>query len=119
MVLLSYRATLLPWCGLSPAELLFGRRVRTNVPQVKRNLIPNWPHVKDIKRLDSKHKATQKRNYDWRHKVKDLPTLPKRLPVWVDHQGSQVPGEIVQRANSPRSYIVETQSGGLRRNRRT
>ena len=33
--ILSYRATSLPWCGLSPAELLMGRRIRTDIPQVK------------------------------------------------------------------------------------
>ena len=32
--LLSYRATPLPWCHLSPAELLMGRRLRTELPQV-------------------------------------------------------------------------------------
>ncbi len=31
--LLSYRATPLPWCGLSPGELLMGRRLRTDVPE--------------------------------------------------------------------------------------
>ena len=37
--ILSYRATPLPWCGLSPAELLMGRRIRTDIPQVKDNFI--------------------------------------------------------------------------------
>ena len=34
LALLNYRATPLPWCGLSPAELLFGQRPRTTIPQV-------------------------------------------------------------------------------------
>ena len=34
MGLLSYRSTPTPWCGLSPAELCMGRRIRTSVPQV-------------------------------------------------------------------------------------
>ena len=34
LTLLSYRATPLPWCRLSPAELLMGRRIRTDVLQV-------------------------------------------------------------------------------------
>ena len=33
LTLLSYRATPLPWCMLSPSELLLGRKVRTDVPQ--------------------------------------------------------------------------------------
>ncbi len=40
MALLSYRATPLPWCGLSPAELLMGRRLRTDIPQLKRHFTP-------------------------------------------------------------------------------
>ena len=41
LALLSYRATPLPWCRLSPAELLMGRRPRTDVPQVSNLLIPD------------------------------------------------------------------------------
>ena len=32
MGLLSYRSTPMPWCGLNPAELCMGRRIRTSVP---------------------------------------------------------------------------------------
>ena len=40
VALLSYRATPLPWCGLSPAQLLMGRHIRSNIPQVTEALIP-------------------------------------------------------------------------------
>ena len=33
MALLSYRSTPLPWCNYSPAELLMGRKVKTDIPQ--------------------------------------------------------------------------------------
>ena len=45
LTLLSYRATPLPWCNLSPLKLLMGRRVRTDVLQTAKSLIPNWPHL--------------------------------------------------------------------------
>ena len=32
MALLTYRSTPFPWCNLSPAELLMGRRIRSNIP---------------------------------------------------------------------------------------
>ena len=41
--LLSYRTTAMPWC--SPAELLMGRRLRTQVPQLPKQFIPNWSHL--------------------------------------------------------------------------
>ena len=50
--LLSYRVTPLPWCGLSPAELLMGRKIRTDVPQVNDHLVPNWEHTQHFRTLD-------------------------------------------------------------------
>ena len=32
LAMLIYRSTPLPWCKLSPAELLMGRKLRTNLP---------------------------------------------------------------------------------------
>ena len=80
MALLSYWATPLAWCGLSPAELLMGRRHRTE-PQVKALLVPNWPHVGEFRTRDKRHKARQKRAYDQRYRVKALPLLTDKLPV--------------------------------------
>ena len=117
LALLSYRATPLPWCGLSPAELLMGRRVRTDVPQVKEQFIPNWTHMTEFRELNVKFKESQKRDYNKRHRVKDLPTLPDQLPVWVETKGVQVPGQITQQSDLPRSYLVETARGSVRRNR--
>ena len=42
MALMSYRATPLPWCNLSPVELLMGRRIRTPLPQTDEQLVPKW-----------------------------------------------------------------------------
>ena len=43
--LLSYRVTPLPWCRYSQAEPLMGRRTRTDIPQLKDNLVPKWKRV--------------------------------------------------------------------------
>ena len=116
--LLSYRATPLPWCGLSPGELLMGRRLRTDVPEIKRRLTPNWPHLQGFPEKDKEMKQRQKEMYDRQHRVRSVPTLPDDTPVWVNTQGRQVPGRVVTTANTPRSYVVEIPSGGrIRRNR--
>ena len=62
--LLSYRATPMPWCALSPAELLMGRRIRTDIPQVKESFVPKWSHIANFRSLDEKYKRLQKEHYD-------------------------------------------------------
>ena len=118
LALLSYRATPLPWCGLSPAELLMGRRIRTDVPQIKKYLTPDWPHLKDFREKDKQHKLQQKRNYDQRHRTHTAIELPEGTPVWVSTQGNQSPGTVSQQLETPRSYAVDTPTGQVRRNRR-
>ena len=52
--------------------------------------------------------------------MRTLPESPENQAVWVKGQGQsgyQLPGQISQPATTPRSYIVETPSGELRRNR--
>ena len=45
LALLTYRATPFPCCGLSPAELLMGQRVKTDVPQAQQLFTLNWPRL--------------------------------------------------------------------------
>lgn len=54
--LLSHKTTPLPWCGLSPAELLMGRCLRTDVPQLAKHFIPNWPHLADFETADKRRR---------------------------------------------------------------
>ena len=87
MGLLSYRATPLTWCGVSPAELLMGRRIQTDVPQIEEMLIPDWRHLKEFKEKDKQFKMRQKKDYDRRHRVRDLSPVPADTSVWVNTRG--------------------------------
>ena len=106
----------MPWCALSPAELLMGRRIRTDIPQVTGSFIPKWSHIKNFRILDEKYKKSQKEYYDKRHRVRELPPLPENQPVWVSTRGDMTPARILHASDTPRSYVVETSSGQLRRN---
>ena len=118
MALLSYKATPLPWCGLSPAQLLMGRTIRTDVPQHSAVFQPEWGYLQDFREGEEKYRIRQKRNYDDCHRSRPLPDLPNNSPVWVDMPpNSQVPGRIVSAAPQPRSYLVNVPSGEVRRNR--
>ena len=59
LALLCYRATPLAWCNLSPAELLMGRKHRTDVPIQSSSLNPQWEYLTQFreKRQGEKGKA--------------------------------------------------------------
>ena len=115
--LLMYRTTPLPWCGLSPAELLMGRRLRSNIPQTIGTLTPQWPHLEDFRVANAELKQKQKSNYDSRHGARPLADIPNDTQVWVTTSGTQAPGQVTAHADTPRSYLVTTPTGVIRRNR--
>jgi len=117
LAMLSYRATPLPWCGLSPAELCMGRKIRSTVPQIQSLLTPNWPYLSAFKKAHLLYKEKQKLNFDKSHRVKDQSDAPIGSEVVITTDDSPVGGRVIAPANTPRSYIVETPSGELRRNR--
>ena len=85
LALLSNRATPLPFCGLSPAELSMGRNIRTDLPQPRQNLLPQWPYLDEYAEKHEKFKADQKRHYDKRHRVRPLPIFSEfELPQMGD-----------------------------------
>ena len=94
-----------------------GRRIRTTLPQVTQHLIPNWSFLKSFRELDNKYKSVQKRNYDRYHRARPLPELTEDTPVWIRTENSQQSGRIVSASGEPRSYIVSTPTGQVRRNR--
>ena len=117
IALLSYRATPLPWCGLSPAELSMGRKVRTTVPQTNHHLIPKWSYLEKFRADNQKFKQSQKTNFDKRHRVRTLPPILDNTEVWVTSEDQPIRGRVVEQADAPRSYVVETPSGHIHRNR--
>jgi hypothetical protein len=118
MGLLVYRATPLA-NEFTPAELLMGRKIRSNLPITSLTLNPcsnSPPNVKDIKEQE---KNNQKLYHD-QHAEKLSVLIPgdsirvrqDAKPHWKDK------GEVLKRV-MPRSYNVKTENGAvLRRNRR-
>ena len=108
LALLNYRATPLPWCGLSPAELLFGQRPRTTIPQVTSWMaaIPQsilqiwWTGKKETER-----------------KLRQVTRCSSTIRIKQWNWDRQTRGRVVATAGTPRSYIVSTSGGIVCRNR--
>ena len=115
--LLNYRATPLPWCSISPAELLFGCKIATNLPQTDGQLSPDWLYLTNLRQADSAHKSKQQVDFNRRHRTRPLPELTPSTSVWVRTGKQLEPGRVITKANAPRSYIVETATGRKHRNR--
>ena len=56
--LLAYRATPLA-NGYSPAQLLYGRRVRTTLPIATQQLQPHWPDLDNLQQKERESKVKQ------------------------------------------------------------
>ena len=118
LALLSYRSTPLPWCNCSPAQLIMGRSPRSNIPIAKEKLIPKWEYLKEFECVEEKFKERQKRDFDCHHRVQNLPDLQEDSSVWITSGDHPTPG-VVRSALSdvPRSYVVQTDTATVRRNR--
>lgn len=117
LALLTYRATPLSWCNLCPSELLMGRHLRMTIPLSDHQLIPKWPFLPEFKWSNQTFKQNQKSNFDNRHGVRELPLISDNHNVWVSTGGDPTPGTVVSTAPTPRSYVINTPTGVVHRNR--
>ena len=118
LALLSYRTTPLPFCSYSPAQLLMGRHLRSPVPMSEQVLTPKWPDLGEFRQVDDQYKQKLKKQFDRRHRVRELPVLDDNTPVYIS-SGSNTPttpGSVVHTAGQ-RTYQVQTPTGITRRNR--
>ncbi|KAK0148358.1 hypothetical protein N1851_011319 [Merluccius polli] len=112
--LLSYRATPLE-SGYSPAQLLMGRQIRSTIPQLPTSLRPRWPNVNSYRKSEKQAKKKQQQCYNLRHRARPLHLLQPGQNVWLPRENKK--GTVIQHATTPRSYIIHTDEGQVRRNR--
>ncbi|XP_064468573.1 uncharacterized protein K02A2.6-like [Ornithodoros turicata] len=101
--------------GLSPAQLLMGRRLQTTLPRSPHLLKPLWRDRKFDKN-DRRAKQRQASDFNRRHGVVQLRPLTPGERVWV--QDAECTATVLSPARRPRSYVVETTTGLLERNRK-
>ena len=82
----------------------------------EKKLVPQWPYLNGFRACEEEFKEKQKRDFDHRHRVKELPNLPDDSDVVVTTDGQLLPGRVVGPADAPRSRMVQTASGTIRHN---
>lgn len=107
-----YRSTSLE-IGYSPAQVLFGRQLRTTLPLTTEQRKLKLPDLSRVVSRDEQLKQRQQVNHNAHHAARSLPPLPLGSEVFL--ADSQESGEIVSQPVH-RPYVVTTPSGNLRHN---
>lgn len=112
--LLEYRNTPVTGVGLSPAQLLFCRNLKSSLPMISSKLDPE---VQD--NVKEKLKFSQlKQKYFHDKSAHCLPALHPGENVVIQRKGVWEPAIVSAEHEAPRSYVVKTEQGSeLRRNR--
>jgi hypothetical protein len=121
LALLSYRSTPHGATGYSPAQLLLGRQIRSSLPTIWTSLEPSWPNPVSVEENDQKAKLKSKQAFDKSHSAKQLHTLQPGDKVSIhlpSDKNWQPDGVVTALDDMPRSYIINTPTGNVRRNRR-
>ena len=121
--LMIYNSSPIAATGYSPAQLLMGRQIRTNLPQSAHFSEPKWPEFNQISENHDKSRAKAEHAYNKTHGARPLSPLRPGDTVRIMHpqakQWSQEASSVIGPAgDNPRSYRVNTPTGTLRRNRR-
>ncbi|KAI8490629.1 hypothetical protein Bbelb_318970 [Branchiostoma belcheri] len=114
LALLTLRTTPLRTDTKSPAELLNGRRYKTRLPT---KVHPPADQEEVMGKLTAAQEKSKKQ-YD--RQAQRLPELVRGQTVHIQEpiKKTWTPGQIVGKADTPKSYVVETESGKqMRRNR--
>ena len=114
LALLSYRTTPLE-TGFSPAELMFKRKLRNNLPAFFPEKSSYLGNNITFHKREEKYQEKYKKNFDRRHKASNLTPLMEGEMVWITDLRRH--GQIMKKLKEPRSYLVETDKRTVRRNR--
>lgn len=113
--LLSYHTTPLD-NGFTPAELMFGRKIKSHVPTLPANLnFPKESIQNEVIQKQNQRKIRQMEWYNKRHRTQDLSPLEIGASVWITDLRKY--GKVVGLSKEPRSYLIKSNNKTYRRNR--
>ena len=108
LALLTYRSTLIPDLGVSPAELVMGRKLRASLPTLLSTLVPHAINYDQVRKGEHAFKQRQKQCYHHHHGTRPLSELHTGDPVLLKKDGEKEwkrPAEVVRQV-APRSYLL-------------
>ena len=117
LALLDYRNT--PIDGVTPAQALMSRRLRSPLPISQRKLNPKPVNRTTFHAARQQQQQQQRKHYD--RTAKSLPPLEKGDTVRFrkDLQAAWTRGTVIRKHEAPRSYVIKGENGTeYRRNRR-
>ena len=115
--LLACRNTPIEEVGLSPAQMLMGRRTRSQLPTTPALLKPQYP-TGNIKNGLSRRAAIQRQYYNRNAKILKPLNTGDTVRVRKPGQKTWTPAVVTRVADAPRSYVVNSVVTSYRRNRR-
>ena len=116
LAMLNYRVT--PQAhGFSPAELMFGRTLRTRIPTHPSQFIPRKHDIERFRKKNQELKMKMKENFDRRHRAKPLPPFQQGEKVWMKTPRDQE-AEVLNQAPNRRSVQIKTERGTTTRRTR-
>ena len=115
MAMLAYRSTPLE-NGLSSAELLMGRKLRTTVPVIPQQLNPKLPNKSQLCLKENQQREKQRENFNKRHRAVISKPLVRGDSVWIPEMEKR--GTVIKQKRT-RSYLVQIDDGSVyQRNRK-
>ena len=91
------------------------RKLKTKIPTLPTTLSPSTPRFQELERKGSIQKQKQKMTYNSRHVAKEASPLQKGDTVYIKDMKKS--GTVIDNHHNPRSFIIQTDSGVIRRNR--
>ena len=95
-----------------------GRKLRSTVPTLPKALQHQLPEATQIRLKETESRALTKLQFDRRHRVKEVPALSVGEKVWI--KDLERPANVISPVSgTPRSYLLKSSGGTVRRNRRS
>lgn len=93
-----------------------GRTIRTTLPRADVGRPVSKGEMEAVRFKETQIREDNRKRFDKRHGTREQPELQEGNSVWISDLKRR--GEITRKASEPRSYIIQTSTGPIRRNRK-